>query len=331
MQNYLYRLAVRALGQPTALRPLAAPLFAPSPSVAPSAGVEAEAGGQQWTTVRGGKQVEGNDRLRSAKPVQPTVSRSRGHVPLERTTESERSPRMVGRPAVPRQTEPQRPASTPNKTPLVATASRPISDRPRGVAPPLPASDAAVAARPSHSRRSVERSGTDTLLRVESTTTPAGDQKPAASGTGILSSPVVAQQTRTIAPPQRGATIQDTRVLGAQLGGPEPAERPASEHVGQSPPMPDETSASSPPASGQPVTLRTLLPASRPAYASTPPGPSSARIEAGATERPVVKVTIGRIEVRAVAPPVPTRPAPQRTRKLLSLDEYLGRQSRGKR
>lgn len=46
-----------------------------------------------------------------------------------------------------------------------------------------------------------------------------------------------------------------------------------------------------------------------------PPGP--------AAQPPVIRVTIGRIEVRAVAPTERAKPAPQRRRLSLSLDDYL--------
>ena len=48
---------------------------------------------------------------------------------------------------------------------------------------------------------------------------------------------------------------------------------------------------------------------------------------------PVVQVTIGRVEVRAMLPPTPAteQPAPARTRPVLSLDEYLQQRSGGNR
>lgn len=48
---------------------------------------------------------------------------------------------------------------------------------------------------------------------------------------------------------------------------------------------------------------------------------------------PVIRVTIGRIEVRAILPPTPAaeRPAPARTSPVLSLDEYLKQHSEAKR
>ena len=69
-----------------------------------------------------------------------------------------------------------------------------------------------------------------------------------------------------------------------------------------------------------------------PAAAIEPARPTRGGDEAPAPEAapaaPVIQVTIGRVEVRAVmAPPSPPRPAP---RPRLSLDDYL-RQSRGDR
>ncbi|MFL6257089.1 MAG: hypothetical protein ACJ74T_18940, partial [Pyrinomonadaceae bacterium] len=52
-----------------------------------------------------------------------------------------------------------------------------------------------------------------------------------------------------------------------------------------------------------------------------------------ATTPPIIEVTIGRIEVRAVPPPAPP-PPPQRARQAppkMSLDDYLRAQSGGRR
>jgi len=69
-------------------------------------------------------------------------------------------------------------------------------------------------------------------------------------------------------------------------------------------------------------TQSSMQPQSQP---QTQARPALPRAEA---ERPVVHVTIGRIEVRAVTPPAPApepRPAPGWTPPVLSLDEYLKR------
>jgi hypothetical protein len=72
-----------------------------------------------------------------------------------------------------------------------------------------------------------------------------------------------------------------------------------------------------------------------PPKADSPAMPPSAPAEARPADRddsPVVKVTIGRVEVRAVAPPAPVRErraAPARPR--MSLEEYLERRHGGRR
>jgi len=66
------------------------------------------------------------------------------------------------------------------------------------------------------------------------------------------------------------------------------------------------------------------VPAERGGSAPGVPAPESA-------PAPVVQVTIGRIEVRAVTPPAPARQAPARTSPSLSLDEYLRRRNGGGR
>ena len=51
--------------------------------------------------------------------------------------------------------------------------------------------------------------------------------------------------------------------------------------------------------------------------------------EAGEEARPTIRVTIGRIEVRAAPPPAPQRPAaPAWTPPVMSLEDYLSREGR---
>jgi hypothetical protein len=72
---------------------------------------------------------------------------------------------------------------------------------------------------------------------------------------------------------------------------------------------------------------------SRPSAGQSPIVNRQSPISCDAEARPMVKVTIGRVEVRAVTPPapVPPRAAPPRARKTLSLDDYLGQRNRGER
>lgn len=55
--------------------------------------------------------------------------------------------------------------------------------------------------------------------------------------------------------------------------------------------------------------------------------------QARANQSPTIRVTIGRVEVRAITPPAPpaARPKPARTGPVLSLDDYLKQRSRGQR
>jgi hypothetical protein len=62
-----------------------------------------------------------------------------------------------------------------------------------------------------------------------------------------------------------------------------------------------------------------------------PPPPASGASEEGGAAGPVIQVTIGRIEVRAVTPPAPARSAPARPSPAPSLDEYLKRRNGGER
>lgn len=76
-----------------------------------------------------------------------------------------------------------------------------------------------------------------------------------------------------------------------------------------------------------------LLPAAPRSERFAPaPGPASSerRVASEPAPRPVVRVTIGRIDVRGAAPvaPAPSRPAPARHQPL-PLDEYLRRRDRG--
>jgi hypothetical protein len=62
------------------------------------------------------------------------------------------------------------------------------------------------------------------------------------------------------------------------------------------------------------------------------PTPAPAADRSRRTQRPVVRITIGRLEIRAQSASPPPRPSAPRARQpALSLDEYLRRRSRGSR
>ena len=65
-----------------------------------------------------------------------------------------------------------------------------------------------------------------------------------------------------------------------------------------------------------------------------PTGPAPQWRPAAAQQPPTIKVTIGRVEIRAVTPPpaaAPQRPAERRVAARLSLDEYLRQRNEGRR
>jgi hypothetical protein len=324
MQNYLYRLAVRALGQPTALRPPAAPLFAPSPSVAPSGGVGEEANGRQPPAATGTRHVKGVDVPQAAKSARPVAGPDRHRTPLERATGSEISPQVAEKPAA------LRPGS-PSETPVVTPRQQP-----KGVERPGTATDARTRGRsaavtaPDRASAKTHLSA-DTSLRTEPSAVQTGAQSPAASVDDRLASSDREPQTRSTAPPPRAPTMQNTRVPTVHRAEPAQARPTPPSRVGRGLQASADTRALSTPPREQVVPLRTLLPAPKPTHDIAQSEPRPARVDGATAERPVVKVTIGRIEVRAVTPPTPPRPVPTRARKTLSLDEYLGRQSRGGR
>lgn len=107
-----------------------------------------------------------------------------------------------------------------------------------------------------------------------------------------------------------------------------------------------------PPASGEPGSVAPvraatpLMPASpvraaaplmpappvRAEVAGAPSTPSAAGRGVASATGPVIRVSIGRVEVRAVAPPVPQpRPQPAGRRAVQSLDDYLSQRERGRR
>jgi hypothetical protein len=67
-----------------------------------------------------------------------------------------------------------------------------------------------------------------------------------------------------------------------------------------------------------------------PAAPSALPAPVPARGSGPAAPEPVIRVTIGRIEVRAFAPAAPAAPAARPAAPRLGLAEYLRRRGEGR-
>ena len=117
---------------------------------------------------------------------------------------------------------------------------------------------------------------------------------------------------------------------------PQLVERTVSVRTDAPPPPPGQRvdatpsvgTAETPRPSGEPVVVRAVRPAVA-AAASSPPSRRSAR----RAEQPPVRVTIGRVEVRAVVPLAPPAPAPKPAPELvpLSLEEYLDQRRSGRR
>jgi hypothetical protein len=95
---------------------------------------------------------------------------------------------------------------------------------------------------------------------------------------------------------------------------------PATQPLERQPPRPSELAARRPPALGSPVPHRLLPPPRRPRF-EAPHGE-----ERAPSSEPTVHVTIGRIEVRAVADQVPRRKE-RPASPVMSLDEYLASRS----
>lgn len=77
-------------------------------------------------------------------------------------------------------------------------------------------------------------------------------------------------------------------------------------------------------------TVVALLPRVTPVSVSSPP---SARRDLAPEPAPIIRVTIGRVEVRAISPPapVPRRGTPARANSLLSLEEFLKQRTEGRK
>ena len=72
------------------------------------------------------------------------------------------------------------------------------------------------------------------------------------------------------------------------------------------------------------------MPLNRPASEPLPTRGAVPSVPRRAEEVPEIKVSIGRIEVRAVTPPPPAAARPERPRRMMSLDDYLRRGGTGR-
>jgi hypothetical protein len=340
MADFLFRLAQRALGDGQAVRPILLPGAMPEPAE-PMAPQPARRGKLQAPSSKLQAVTIGPDEARAAKPGQssepaaPSVQRvSRGPAPTLRLPEApvrqderiRRKPLPVAPSAVARQPLVPPPSSSVEsghdaRPALKAAAAPPESMRPRGI-DPRPAPHVAPVGRVSPDGQGYRSSSIV--------------HRPSFSTKGDVSRDDVAPAPlRLVAP----------RPVDQHAG---PAQGGATEAVsGQRSAVGNQRSAFS----AQPLLLVPQPHATAARRGQPPAGAVMPDIEGrrsagqlpivnrqspisrGAEARPVVRVTIGRVEVRAVTPPapVPPRAAPPRARKTLSLDEYLGQRNRGER
>ncbi len=121
--------------------------------------------------------------------------------------------------------------------------------------------------------------------------------------------PMPAELANGPAPPQR--TGSGTEPVGPARGDSPLAGKPGLAEQAQRPVVPSHT-AVLPVLDAQPRPAAPTAPTAQPTPPSTP------------TSEPTIRVTVGRVEVRAVTPPTPSAsPAAERTGPALSLDDYL--------
>jgi hypothetical protein len=317
MSDLLLRLAERTLGAAPALEPLLVPRFAPVPP-----GFEADAG-----SVIGGTPAPGpaarartrEERLPTAEPDAPgEVFPASSPAPRRERTASVPAPALPGDTAArPAPHEPAADAAAPKAVaadppllprsrvvnrdvPVDGTASddeRAGPDRPpaerrehRPPAAPGPAADRVQSTGPSPHpavpRPAAPRPAAPTAVRAE-------------AGTGVPLPP----SGHPVSPPRTPADAEAGRRDGKDRFG-RPADAPSGRRGELDAPLLPLHSRRS----GEPDTHSRQEPVGR---APAPAGPAP------------VRVTIGRVEVRATLPARPPAPAPAWQPPILSLDEYL--------
>ncbi len=313
MSDFLSRLAERALGATPPLQPLLGSRFA-GPAAEPADGFVEET-------------VEGES---SASPA-PAVRRSEAHPP------SPRNP-LSAAPAEVRDAEPApstlfMPAPPP-EVPVAASSSQDRSESPAPVAGDATSSRSAPRIepiRPSPGAGASQEAAAEQRERQE-----RGDDQ-------TLLIPIVTRSDPPALSPS-AAGVEDADVRPSAFDGGrrgEAAPRRMTEVViraaeGERDPFGEEEDSGA-----------LLMPVSRdrqtvviggnaidgdgaePRQPRAPERVPPMGMEKGGAERPVVQVTIGRIEVRAVHPPAPPQPAREAgwTPPVLSLDDYLKRGS----
>ena len=310
MPDHLGRLAARALGLERTVRPVAPSLFAPGPTLGAATGDEpflAEPDGPGGSETDRGIVETGNG-LGTEPAVTPTRSTVGPPFPPVTADQSGEPAGPSGRRTVERarppaqataRTEDDRgPAPTylahPPQRSVVAVEDHLAAAEPE----PASAADGDIVTA-AHAAR-LERDG-----RGVSSAPRATPQGAAAIGPNQLtrrrSAPRAADDADAVdAAEERG---QEAPVAAPRR--PDPGRRQGAIHPPRAPLVRLETPAASP----TPLARRSARP--------------GALAHDGAPEPPVVQVSIGRIEVRAVTPAGPAPPRPSAPAPAMSLDEYL--------
>jgi len=356
MGDYLSNLVSRHLGQAKVVRPRPQALFEPPPATdreaaAPGQHARQPTGQPVPTTPQPiGTRPEGSLIQPASGPVEPVPSQlSRQGVPKrpgpgeltlppvatgDRTDVMARRGRptseAIPRPGVPEQaTVPGAPlspirhpleprpmpgvvATRPYITPRIEPATQPPSQS-AAMPEPTPTTPQPTGTRPEGS---LIQPASGPVEPVPSQLSRRG--VPKQPGPGELTLPPVATGGRTDVMARRG---RPTSEAIPQPGVPEQATVPGAPLSPTSPPLEPR------PMQGAVAARPLITPRIEPA--TQPPGRSAATPEPA----PTIRVTIGRVEVRAITPPAPpvARPKPARTGPTLSLDDYLQQRSRGQR
>ena len=135
------------------------------------------------------------------------------------------------------------------------------------------------------------------------------------------------------APVQATPRLVETRAERDRGGGVAP--RPSSPGT-EDPPVEHGGILEPAKATPDPLSARLALPRSHqddssPGNAPTQTGPKEPRVATSEPPAPTIRVTIGRVEVRAITPPPPQRETPTQTSPALSLDDYLRQHKGGQR
>lgn len=209
-------------------------------------------------------------------------------------------------------------AVRPSQTPAQRAAAPQPAEGPRAAAERLPAPPPGAVDAPGP----VESSGGSEPHSAQ--TAAAASAPPPPSVAPALAAEAAGDDARPPAPVPTTVVVQATRVELREPDG-TPPERPRRRaHTAQVPPP---SVPARPPDGGERELAASSSPAAlEPDWRNAPPAPAQAR--APAAETPVVHVTIGRVDVRAVLPAPPPERAAPRHRPRLTLDEYLRKDGR---